>query len=267
MDSIATMKLYYSMIDAIFIIAVVVFFGFLMFILLSRKKKPHFVLSESHKNLLLQYVSFYQLLDDGRRKSFENRMQHFLSTVRITGVKTIVEDIDKVLIAASAIVPIFAFDNWQYPNINEVLLYPENFNEEFEMEGAERNVMGMVGTGHMQNVMIISQQQLRDGFLNTTGKVNTAIHEFVHLVDKTDGATDGIPENIMQQQFIVPWLQLMQKTMQEIVNGKSDINPYGATNEAEFFAVVSEYFFERPDLFKEKHPELFQLLENIFKKK
>jgi len=45
---------------------------------------------------------------------------------------------------------------------------------------------------------------------------------------------------------------------------RSDINPYGATNEAEFFAVVSEYFFERPKLLKEKHPELYNLLAEIF---
>ena len=53
--------------------------------------------------------------------------------------------------------------------------------------------------------------------------------------------------------------------MQEILHDKSDINPYGSTNKAEFFAVVSEYFFERPDLLQQKHPELYSLLQQIFK--
>ena len=52
--------------------------------------------------------------------------------------------------------------------------------------------------------------------------------------------------------------------IKNIINDQSDINPYGATNEAEFFAVASEYFFERPALLKEKHPGLYQLLESIF---
>ena len=49
------------------------------------------------------------------------------------------------------------------------------------------------------------------------------------------------------------------------MENRSDINPYGATNEAEFFAVVAEYFFERPDLLRSQHPELYDLLVNIFK--
>jgi Mlc titration factor MtfA (ptsG expression regulator) len=53
--------------------------------------------------------------------------------------------------------------------------------------------------------------------------------------------------------------------MKKIMAGRSDINPYGATNEAEFFAVVSEYFFERPGLLKEKHPDLYNLLSAFFK--
>jgi Mlc titration factor MtfA (ptsG expression regulator) len=56
----------------------------------------------------------------------------------------------------------------------------------------------------------------------------------------------------------------MHKNIKEILADKSDINPYGATNKAEFFAVVSEYFFERPDLLRIKHPELYKLLEQVF---
>jgi MtfA peptidase len=113
--------------------------------------------------------------------------------------------------------------------------------------------------------MILSQHELRQAFINKTGKTNTAIHEFVHLVDKTDGSVDGLPEFVAGKPYIMPWLQLMQREMKKILDGRSDINPYGATNEAEFFAVVSEYFFERPGLLKQKHPELYQLLAEIFR--
>jgi MtfA peptidase len=123
----------------------------------------------------------------------------------------------------------------------------------------------MVGSGAMNNVMLLSQHELRQAFLNKTGKTNLAIHEFVHLVDKMDGAVDGIPAFILERKYILPWLELMQKNIQNIMADESDINPYGATNKAEFFAVVAEYFFERPDLLKTKHPELYDLLAKIFR--
>ena len=216
------------------------------------------------KSILQEQVPFYEQLNKSKQAEFEARAAHFLTQVKITGVKTVVEDIDKVLIAASAIIPIFNFTDWEYPNLNEVLLYPDSFDHEFEQQGAGRNILGMVGSGALNQVMILSQFELRQAFINETGKNNTAIHEFVHLVDKTDGEIDGIPESLLNKQYIKPWLQLMQEKIKEIINDQSDINPYGATNEAEFFAVVSEYFFERPELLKEKHPDLYELLLKIF---
>lgn len=231
-----------------------------------RKKKPVIIepFPETYRSLLLKDVPFYQKLDDSQRQEFETRIMNFLRTTRITGVKTTVEETDRLYVAASAIIPIFGFKDWQYNNLDEVLLYPESFNHDFEQTGEGRNILGMVGDGAMQRVMVLSIHDLRQGFWNKTSKENTAIHEFVHLIDKTDGSTDGIPEFFVQHSYIKPWLQLIHKEIKNILSNRSDINPYGATNEAEFFAVVSEYFFERPDLLQEKHPELFGMLEQAF---
>lgn len=233
---------------------------------LSKKKKVAVadavpvLLQKTLKDL----VPFYQQLSEEKQTEFEERAARFLTQVRITGVKTQVEEIDRVLIAASAIIPIFNFPEWEYGNLNEVLLYPDSFDHEYKQEGTGRNILGMVGSGPMNHVMILSQHELRQAFINKTGKENTAIHEFVHLLDKSDGDTDGIPEYFLNKKYIVPWLQLMQQEIKKITDNESDINPYGATNEAEFFAVVSEYFFERPALLKEKHPQLYDALQKIF---
>ncbi len=216
------------------------------------------------KEILATEVPFYQQLPENKKASFEERAKQFLTRVKITGVNTKVEDIDRVLIAASAIIPIFNFPGWQYRNLHEVLLYPDSFDHEFEQQGGDRNILGMVGSGAMNHVMILSQFELRQAFTNKTGKDNTAIHEFVHLVDKTDGDIDGVPEALLNKKYVMLWLRLIQKEMELIRDDRSDINPYGTTNEAEFFAVASEYFFERPALLKEKRPELYALLEKIF---
>ncbi|MCX6318677.1 MAG: zinc-dependent peptidase [Bacteroidetes bacterium] len=219
---------------------------------------------DQYRDILRQQCVFYQQLNEEQKREFEKRVQHFLATTLITGVNTTVEELDKVLVGASAVIPIFGFPEWEYANLNEVLLYPDSFSHEFEQTGEGRNVLGMVGTGALNNVMILSQHELRQAFINKTGKTNTAIHEFVHLVDKTDGSVDGLPEFVAGKEYIMPWLQLMRAEMKKILAGRSDINPYGATNEAEFFAVVSEYFFERPGLLKQKNPALYNLLSEIF---
>lgn len=251
---------------ALLILGAVMVFLALVFKPRKRSNKTTVPFPDAYRSLLSEHVSFYNRLEGNEKINFENRVQRFLSTTRITGIKTTVEDIDKVLIGASAIIPIYAFPNWEYINLREVLLYPETFGENFETEGGDRVVMGMVGNGPMQQVMILSQHALREGFSNTTDKANTAIHEFVHLVDKTDGDVDGVPEVLMQHQYVLPWLDLAHKNIKEIMKNSSDINPYGATNQAEFLAVAAEYFFERPDLLKRKHPELYSMLEKMFGK-
>lgn len=217
------------------------------------------------RSLLEQNVLFYNSLDDSEKKRFEYKVQEFLLNCRITGIQTDVELNDKLLVASSAIIPIFGFDSWKYSNIREVLLYPAMFNKNYDFEGgADRNILGMVGNQSMEGIMILSKDALRLGFSNESDKQNTAIHEFVHLIDKSDGEIDGIPKLLMERQYAIPWIDLMNREIERIYDGKSDINPYGATNKAEFFSVISEYFFERPKLLEEKHPELYALLETIF---
>ncbi len=214
--------------------------------------------------LLKENIEFFRQLQATEQSAFAARVSRFLHGIRITGVKTDVKDVDRVMIGASAVIPIFRFPTWHYNNLREVLLYPETFNEEFRQEGDGRSVLGMVGSGNMQYVMILSRDALREGFSNKTDKSNTAIHEFVHLVDKTDGEVDGVPEALVNHKLAGPWLRMIHDQVKQIKTGKSDINPYAATNDAEFLAVISEYFFERPDLLESKHPELFAMLTKIF---
>ncbi|MEO7924176.1 MAG: M90 family metallopeptidase [Chitinophagaceae bacterium] len=249
------------------VILIVIAVLILLFAWIKRQRKrpgPVLVIPGAYKIILQKDVAFYQALDESKKQEFETRLMHFLATTRITGVKTEVEEKDKVYIGASAIIPIFGFPGWEYTNLNEVLLYPDSFNHDFEQTGNDRSILGMVGDGPYNRVMILSRNELQQAFINKSSKSNTALHEFVHLVDKTDGSVDGVPEFFTDRKYILPWLQLMREEIKKILADRSDINPYGATNEAEFFAVVSEYFFERPDLLQSKHPELYELLAQLF---
>lgn len=222
-------------------------------------------LPENYQELLAGYVKFYRQLDEAGKERFEKRAEQFLSAIKITGVNAEVEDLDRLLIAAGAIIPVFGISDWQYINLHEVLVYPGAFNQDFEQSGPDRPVAGMVGTGAMQNVMIITKWQLRQGFINEQDTHNTAIHEFAHLIDKMDGTMDGVPEIILERKYVPQWKDLMEKTIRQMKTHGSDIDSYGATNPAEFFAVISEYFFEQPGLLRTNHPDLYQTLGRIYK--
>ncbi len=229
-----------------------------------RKRKnpvaPNISPRKAHR-LLMKHVRFYKGLNRDEQASFRIRCKDFLDKVAITPVgKVKVKTLDRIYVAAAAIIPIFRFPDWRYNNLNEVLIYPGTFSKDFKNEG---NVLGMVGDGAMHRTMILSIGALRTGF-EQWGRGNTGIHEFVHLLDKADGAVDGIPEAMLPKELTEPWMQYMHRTIEQIRAGKTDINPYAATSEAEFFPVISEYFFQRPEDFKEKHPELWGLLVEIY---
>lgn len=235
---------------------------------LSNNKKPAVKQPVNATEKDVEAILFYQKLSITDKVRFLKRVNTFLQTVIITAVNTTISEEDKILVAASAVIPMFAFEGWEYPQLEEVLLYNDHFNMGFETEGnEERNIMGLVGNGVYKNKMLLSKPALQEGFDNKTDKNNTAIHEFVHLVDAADGDIDGVPQILMDKKYVLPWMNLIHAEMEKMKEGNSDINPYGYTNKSEFFAVAAEYFFERPDLFEDKHPEMYNMMQQIFKTK
>lgn len=251
------------------VLYLLLFGAMVIFVIIAFKKmrgKTVQVFPTNWEAALESRVLFYKQLSETEKAIFKNRMMRFLAEVSIEGVKTEITDEDRMLLAASAVIPVFGFGDWKYNNLSGILIYPNSFNEElqFDANNDGRVISGMVGNGQFEKQMILSQHALHQAFSNKTDKHNTPVHEFVHLLDKMDGQTDGIPEQLLKQEYILPWINLMHEEMEAINNDESDIRKYGGTKQAEFFAVVSEYFFERPDLFKRKHPAIYKMLVQCF---
>ncbi|MDX6747330.1 zinc-dependent peptidase [Polaribacter sp. PL03] len=244
----------------------------ILFVSFKSKKKTatipltNLVIPTYWHHLLLKNVLFYKKLTIKEQQLFCSKMLHFLKRTNIRAIHFKLEELDTLLIAASAVIPVFRFSNWHYSNLTTVLIYPDYFDDDlqFDAKVEGRTIGGLVGTGRFENQMILSKKALYHGFSNKTDKGNTAIHEFIHLLDKADGVIDGIPAVLLDKQYIIPYLQLVHKKMEAINNDASDIRSYGGTSEIEFLAVAGEYFFERPKLFKRKHPELYKMLEACF---
>jgi Mlc titration factor MtfA (ptsG expression regulator) len=239
----------------------------------KEKKKKEAILTapfpEKWKAFLNKEIAFYRNLDDLQKVRFENKIKLFLHDVRISGVKKVeVNDELRLLAASSAVIPIFYFDEWDYFNLVEILIYDEevtpNQANDPELRGT---ILGQVRPFQNKHIMLLSRQSLINGFATMDGKDNLGFHEFAHLIDETDGSIDGIPKSILPPSLIRPWTDLMYKEIENIKQGRSDINPYGVTNAAEFFAVACEYFFENPEKFKTRHPELYAILNTAFRRK
>ncbi|MBC7486483.1 MAG: zinc-dependent peptidase [Cytophagaceae bacterium] len=251
------------------IILAIVFIAILYFI----KKAKAFTeaspsILKNYKDILLKEVDYYEQLPEDEKAQFEKRIHLFLNEKKITGVDVEADERTKVLVAASAVIPAFAFDDYNYPMIREVLLYSNTFDDSFlhpNREMKQDRISGMVGSGPLSQVVMLSKPDLISGFQSKKRHHNVGIHEFTHLLDKTDGVVDGVPEHLMEKKNIDPWLNEMHKEIQKIRAGASDISPYALTNDAEFLAVASEYFFVAPSEFKKKHPELLDYLQKIFK--
>jgi len=253
----------------IYILILVVILLFVIHFFRKAKRGSIEPFPEHWDKLLMENVLYYRNLSKERQLVFQQKMMQFLSEVYIDGVQFELEELDKILIAASAVIPVFGFKEWHYTNLSGILLYPDNFNEDMQFSSKDdsRNIGGIVGNGRFEKQMILSKKALYHGFKNITDKSNTGIHEFVHLIDKLDDRTDGVPERLLEHQYTIPWLNLIHKEMEAINDNHSDIRKYGGTNQAEFFAVASEYFFERPELLEKKHPELYEMLVRCFKQR
>ncbi|NPA37437.1 MAG: zinc-dependent peptidase [Chlorobi bacterium] len=262
------------MIQIITILSILIFLLILLLFIkhfVKRKIREKEIINQpfpdTWREILNKRVRYYRNLPDDRKKEFEDRVKRFIAEKSISGVDTEVTDEDKLLVAASAIIPLFNFPYYNYPNVQEILLYPGSFDSKFQTgdKAGQKNILGMVGNGYMNGVVVLSKPDLKAAFDGTRHTNNVGIHEFIHLIDKADGAVDGVPEILFKHSYVLPWLKEVRKEMKKIKEGHSDINVYALTNDAEFLAVVSEYFFDNPEKLKKRHPELYKFLSNIFR--
>lgn len=213
-----------------------------------------------HQLFLSNKVTFYRQLNDSEKAHFESCCIAFVYTTNFEGHQTTVTDEDKLLVAAGSVILAWGFPQWHYVKVKTVILVATVIDHV-----GNGVITGMVGTHELAGKMLLSKPALHAGFSNDADKQNVAIHEFAHLIDMADGEVDGLPEHLCKKAFALPWLELVKKKTAEIEQNKSSIRDYGATNHAEFFAVTSEYFFERPKMLKQKHPALYKALQQFYR--
>ncbi len=170
----------------------------------------------------------------------------------------------KVTIAAQACYLILFNGLSVYPSLRTIVIYPEAFRTEDEGH-PDLATHGLSWSGGV--VVLAWDGVLKGGVIPNDGH-NLTLHEFAHQLDQQSGATDGIP-GALNPTRINPWAKLLEKRLGVLRRAswegrRTVLDYYGATNEAEFFAVATETFFELPGPMKGKEPELYDLLTGFY---
>lgn len=214
---------------------------------------------EEWRDVLIRCVPFYRALDLKGRKHFEIDVKLFLAEQNIFGLQGAPVDQEvKLLIAASAAMIGHGIPEWEWPGVRDILVYPTAFDQDYEIS-EEKPVSGLV---HQQGPVIFSERDLKRAFCGQNDdNGNVGLHEMAHVLDMTDGDADGVPPG-MNSAATIPWVRIMADRIQKIRDPRSKnlLRSYAGENEAEFFAVAVEAFFERPREMKRRDPELYSLL-------
>jgi hypothetical protein len=222
---------------------------------------------EPWRKILERRVGFYQALpeqSDARRR-FEDDVRIFLAEQRIYGAgegdaRLEIDDETRLLIASSAAILGHGMPAFEWPHMRDIVVHPRAFDENYSNEG-ESNISGMV---HVQGPILYSERDLKLGFRRHDGH-NVGLHELAHVLDLADGRADGVPVGAAWVSS-APWLDVVTDRLRKLRQDRYPhvLRDYAATNEAEFFAVAVETFFERPHKLQEKDPGLYEMLRDYF---
>ena len=213
---------------------------------------------EAWREILRANVPFYEELTDPERARFEEKLKVFVRTkhfIPAGGME--IDDTVKVVIAAGAArLSMNLPDEW-FARLTEVVVY----NNAWHARGHHT-----FGEAHAWGTVVLSYQNVLGGLKNPDDGRDVSLHEFAHVLDRADGSFDGTPELAARTAYS-PWVDAMSRHYLRLRKAKRKqlLDSYGATNEAEFFAVATELFFEKPARTKERYPDLYAVLADYYR--
>lgn len=262
---------YYYLALAVGITAAVLYFAGKRYRYKRAMKKPF---PMAWHNLLTSRLRFYSRMDNRLREELHFLIKDFLYKKHLIGCQgqVITEEV-KLIIAAQACLLILNRPSRRYAALKWIYVYPTTFIARRE----ERDEFGVVSdtTKHLfgeswhEGRVILAWDNVLLGISDESDGQNVVLHEFAHQLDQEDGTSNGAPLLYTRDSYS-GWSQVLSKEFTELQNSldrgeDSLIDEYGATNAAEFFAVVTETYFERPALMASEHPELFEQLKNYYR--
>jgi hypothetical protein len=229
---------------------------------------------EAWRDIIRRRVPYVRALPADLQLQLKKHIQVFLAEKAFIGCGGLVmTDEIRVTIAAQACLLILNRPTGYYPQLRQVLVYPSAFfvdRIDTDFAGIQREQRQVLsGESWTQGQVILSWHDTVEGAAVTDDAQNVVIHEFAHQLDSEKGYTNGAPELGGRQRY-ARWSKVMSQAFARLQRDAAHglptlLNPYGATNPAEFFAVLSETFFEQPGELAAQHPELYDELRDFYR--
>ncbi|MEJ2721003.1 MAG: zinc-dependent peptidase [bacterium] len=215
----------------------------------------------------------YSHLTPADQEELRGHIQVFLAEKRFEGCGGLeITDEIRVTIAAQACLLLLHRDADYYHGLTSILVYPSTYVAKTVMPGSLEittdSTHPRLGEAWSHGTVVLSWDDVRRGAADIHDGHNVVLHEFAHVLDDETGAAEGAPV-LPRRSMYVAWARVLGRAYTELqrdtmLGHPTVLDKYGATNPAEFFAVATEAFFEKPRQLRRKHPELYDELREFF---
>jgi MtfA peptidase len=212
-------------------------------------------------------------LSPAERQTHEGLVAVFLHDKTFEGCGgQVIDDDVRLTIAASACLLLVHLEvDEPFPDLEVIRVYPSTVRiprTEFDGAVVTESHGPHHGLSSRRGYVILSWDAARRGAANARDGHNVVLHELAHQLDTADGAADGAP--LLPAELYAPWARILGAAYTRLradveAARRPALDPYGSTNPAEFFAVATEAFFERPDALRAREPELYDVLRRYYR--
>ena len=229
---------------------------------------------DTWRQYLIRRMPLYLRLSPEDRRELEGHVQVFLAEKRFEGCGGFrLTDEVRVVVAALACLLLLHRETGYFPGLSSVVVYPTSFIVDLQHVDAAGIVTDetgpLVGESWDTGCVVLAWDEVLQSAATPGDGYNVVIHEFAHQLDAEDGITDGAP-SLPDRARYRSWSRVfsreyarLRQMLQE--GGRGALDEYGASDPAEFFAVVTEHFFETPQLLRDEHPDLYGELRQYYR--
>jgi Mlc titration factor MtfA (ptsG expression regulator) len=215
----------------------------------------------------------FNKLPESLQAKLRKEVQIFIAEKNFEGIGGFeVTDEMRVLIAAQACLLLLGNEHRAFDRLKTVLIHPETYRATSQSSVGQHVVFeqdqAVLGQSWDVGVVSLSWRATEQGAGNPFDGANVVIHEFAHQLDQEDGVANGVPVLRSRGRYAA-WQQVLsreyERLKEDVDSGRRTVmDEYGATHPAEFFAVASECFFEKPEQLKKNRPELYRELQTFY---
>jgi len=224
-------------------------------------------------DIVEEHVAVWHLLDDDEREVLRSvsdwllRHKHWEAANGFS-----LDDRIRVTIAAQAALPVLALDVDEYAEVSAIIVYPAAMRSTGVHGGPAAGTLvdgplPVLGEAHdRRGPVLLAWDEAAAAAAAPGSGHNVVLHEFAHKLDMRDEMLDGTPR-LGDRDQARRWVEVCTEAYDALREGvdRPPLQPYGATNTAEFFAVATEAFFDVPEMLRRNEPDLYSVLLGYFR--